>query len=85
MVDFIVREWLRQVLGNGAMTAGVGEDLWLFLVAFYADNGFVQAQCPVMLQTSLDTPISLFKHIGLRTNVSKTKTMVCVPGMIRTC
>ena len=67
------------------MTAGVGEDIRQFRAAFYADDGLVQSRCPVMMQTSLDTLVSLFKRVGLRTNVSKTKTMVCVPGQIRTC
>ena len=55
------------------MTAGVGEEICQFLAAFYADDGLVQARCPVMLQTSLDTLISLFDHVGLSTNVSKKK------------
>ena len=85
MVDAIVREWLRQTLGNGAMIAGVREEIRQFLVVFYANDGLLQLRCPIRLQTSLDTLVSLFEHVGLRTNVSKTKTMVCVPGRIRTC
>ena len=34
---------------------------------------------------SLDTLVSLFKRVGLRTYVSKTKTMVCVLGRIKIC
>ena len=72
-------------LDNGAMIAGVGEEIRQFLAAFYANNGMVQSRCLVRLQTSLDTLVSLFERLGLRINVSKTKAMVCVPGSIRTC
>ena len=85
MIDAIMREWLRQTLGTGTMIAGVGEEIRQFLATFYADDGLVQLRCPVRLQTSLDTLVSLFERVDLRTNVSKTKTMVCVPGRIRTC
>ena len=67
------------------MTVGVSKEIRQFLVAFYADDGLVQSRDPARLQASLDTLVSLFKRVGLRTNVSKTKTMVCIPGRIRTC
>ena len=66
------------------MTVGVGEEIRQFLAAFYADDGLVQSRDPARLQASLDTLVSLFERVGLRTNVSKTKTMVCIPGRIRT-
>ena len=46
MVDAIVRKWLWQVLGDGAIPARVGEEIWQFLAAFYADDGMVQASSP---------------------------------------
>ena len=67
------------------MTVAVGEEIRLFLAAFYADDGLVQSRDPARLQASLDTLVSLFERVGLRTNVLKTKTMVCIPGRIRTC
>ena len=85
MVDVIVREWLRPILGNESTTARVGEEIRQFQAAFYADNWLVQLRDPVRLQTLLDTLVSLFGSISLRTNVLKTKTIVCVPGRIRTC
>ena len=42
MVDAVVREWLRQTLGNEAMTSGIGEEIRSFLAAFYADDGILQ-------------------------------------------
>ena len=85
MVDAIVREWLRRTIGDGAMAAGIGEEIRSFLAAFYADDGLIQSRDPARLQTSLDTLVSLFERVSLRTNTSKTKTMVWVPGRIRTC
>ena len=85
MVDGVVQEWLRRTIGDGAMTVRVGEEIRQFLAAFYANNGLVQSRDPARLQASLDTLVSLFKRVGLGTNVSKTKTMVCIPGRTRTC
>ena len=84
MVDAIVREWLRLVLGDEVAASGVGERIRQFLVAFYADDGLVQSSNPTVLQKSFDMLIALFERVGLVTNTSKTKTMVCIPGRIRT-
>ena len=83
MVYAIVREWLRRTIGDGAMTVGISEEIRSFLAVFYADDGLIQSGDPARLQTLLDTLVSLFERVGLRTNTSKTKTMVCVPGRIR--
>ena len=45
----------------------------------------VQSRDPVRIQASLDTLVALFERVGLRTNISKTKMMVCIPGRIRIC
>ena len=37
-----------------------------------------------MLQDSVNSLVALFERVGLKTNTSKTKAMVCVPGKIRT-
>ena len=55
MVDASVREWLRRTLGNGVMIVGVGEEIWQFLAAFYADDRLVQSRNPVRLQALLGT------------------------------
>ena len=66
------------------MSVWVGEEVRQFLTAFYASNKPVQLRDPVRLEASLDTLIAPFERVGLRTDVSKTKTMVCVLGRIRT-
>ena len=83
MVDAIVREWLRQTLGEEAARLGIGEKVTEFLAAFYADDGLVQSRRPILLQKSADILVGLFERVGLITNTQKTKAMVCVPGKIR--
>jgi hypothetical protein len=82
-VDCVVREWLRQVLGEGVSRDGVGDLVRDQCIAFFVDNGLVAARCPEWLQTSFNILITLFERIGLRTNAEKTKVMMCLPGKIR--
>ena len=57
---------------------------WLkILVAFYVNDELIASWDPVWLQESFDILIRLFERIGLFTNLSKTKVMVCIPGQIR--
>ena len=43
MVDAVLREWLRQVLGVDATMHGYGEEVQTFFAIFYADNGLIAA------------------------------------------
>ena len=61
---------------------GIGEEVWRFLVAFYADDGLIQSRYSVLLQSSFVILISLFDLLGLKTNTTKTKGIVCVPRKI---
>jgi hypothetical protein len=83
MVDVVVREWLRQILGDEAAKSGYGILVESFLAIFYADDALVASRCPQQLQTAIDILVGLFERVGLHTNTLKTKTMVCVPGKIR--
>ena len=51
-----------------------------FLAAFYTNDGLIQSRSPVLLQSSFDILIGPFDRVGLKTNTTKTKVMVCVPG-----
>jgi hypothetical protein len=82
-VDAVVREWLHQALGDEAAREGIRDDVAEWLVAFYIDNGLVTSRDPVWLQLSFDILVSLFERIGLHTNATKTKVMMCIPGRIR--
>ena len=83
MVDAVVREWLRQALGEEAAKNGVAEMARTFIVLFYVDDGYIASRDPVFLQTCLDILVGIFERVGLFTNVKKTKAMTCLPGKIR--
>jgi hypothetical protein len=82
-VNCVVREWLRQVLGEDVAQDGVGNLVRNQCIAFFVDDGLVAARCPEWLQSSFDILITLFEWIGLWTNAKKTKVMTCLPGKIR--
>ena len=56
----------------------------LLFAIFYADDAYIAARCPKLLQTAFDALIKLFERVRLRTNTSKTKVKTRVPGKIRT-
>jgi hypothetical protein len=82
-VDAVVREWLRQCLGDNAARMGIGEAVRDHVLVFFVDDGLVVARCPEWLQSSFTILIHLFESIGLKTNAAKTKDMTCLPGKIR--
>ena len=84
MVDAIVREWLHQVLGDEVEMSGIGAEIILFLVAFYAANGLIQSRDMALLQSSFDILVKIFERVGLSNNITKTVSVVSVPGKIRT-
>ncbi len=77
-VDCVVKEWLRQVLGEDVARDGVGDLVHDQCIAFFVDDRLVAARCPEWLQSSFNILITLFERIGLRTNAEKTKVMTCV-------
>ncbi len=82
-VDAVVREWLHQVLGEEAAHNGLGDQVAEILVAFYVDDGLIASRDWDWLQKSFGVLIGLFERIGLFTNATKTKAMVCIPGRIQ--
>jgi hypothetical protein len=84
MVDAIVPEWFRQVLGDEVARDGVGEAVQLFIALFYVDNGRIGSRDPEQVQRAFDILIDLFERVGLFTNVGNMKAMICIPGRIRT-
>ena len=87
MVDAIVREWLRQVLGEEYSLPEVEIDwivrLFTALSLFYADDGYIASTDAELLQRSVDILTDLIDRVGLKTNVAKTKIMTCVDARIR--
>eukprot|EP00956_Cyclotella_meneghiniana_P003690 scaffold4479_cov46-Cyclotella_meneghiniana.AAC.3 len=84
LVDAIVREWLRQILGDEAAAEGVGAAVSVFLALFYIDDGVIASIDPEYLQEAIDILVDLFEHVGLNTNTKKTEAITCIPGRIRT-
>ena len=84
MVDTVVREWLRIMLGPDAARDGYGDKIRTLMAFFYADDALLASQDPILLQRAPDVIVGLFERVGLCTNTSKTKVMICVPGRIRT-
>jgi hypothetical protein len=85
LVDAVVREWFCQLCDGGIMDP---EELDLLMVAFFTifhvDNAYLAARDPNFLQVALNSLVSLFEHVGLKTNVKKMQTMICTPGQITT-
>jgi hypothetical protein len=55
-----------------------------FFAIFYVDDVYLASQDAGFLQHALDAFVELFERVGLQTNTSKTLTMICTPGRIRT-
>lgn len=85
MVDAVVREWLRIVLGDEYTMPEMEIDgvARLFTALFYADDGYIASSDEETLQRSVDVLTGLFDRVGLKTNVDKTKVMTCVDARIR--
>jgi hypothetical protein len=84
MVDIMVREWLQIRKDKSGLE---GEELdkmmdTLFAI-FYVDDAYIAAWDPVFLQRAIDSLVSTFERVGLETNISETKAMICTPVKIR--
>jgi hypothetical protein len=71
------------MLGEEATRNGLGDCVAEILVAFYIDDGLIASCNPVWLQASFNVLVGLFERIGLFTNATKTKAMVCISGQIQ--
>ena len=49
MVDVIIQEWIRQVIGDEAARSGIGEEGQRFRAAFYAGDRLIQLRDPFLL------------------------------------
>ena len=85
MVDAVVREWLRQVLGEEVASGELGLEIRRLLTCFYVDDGVLASTDPTFLQDAFDRLVDLFERVGSRTNTTKTEAMTFLPGKIRTC
>jgi hypothetical protein len=76
LVDAVVWEWMQQLEEDG--------DIATFFAIFYVNNAFLASRDAGFLQHTLTLLVDLFKRVGLQANTTKTQTLVCTPGHIRT-
>jgi hypothetical protein len=80
-----VQEWIRQLWQGGEYKE---EELSEFMATsfaiFYVGNAYLASRDARFVQHVLDILIDLFKRVGLQMNTSKTQTMICMLGRIRT-
>jgi retron-type reverse transcriptase len=71
VVDAVVREWYHRLEQDGLATK-VG-------ALFYADDGHFYSHDADALERATELIVELFESIGLQTNTTKTKAMICAP------
>jgi hypothetical protein len=85
LVDAVVREWFWQLQESGEYKE---DELFgmmaAFFAIFYVDNAYLASWDTGFLRHALDILVNLFERVGLQTNTSKTLTMICTSGRIRT-
>jgi hypothetical protein len=85
MVDAVIREWIQQLQVDGDYKKReFAEYMATFFAIFYVDDAYLASWDAEFLQYVLTHLVHLFERIGLRMNMTKTQTMICTPGKIRT-
>ncbi len=85
MVDAVVREWFHQLqLGREYDEMEFAEYITTLFAISYVDDAYLASWDTEFLQYALTHLVCLFERIGLQTNTTKTQTMICTPGKIRT-
>ena len=59
--------------------------LWVAVehnIVLYADGGAISCHNPIWVQMAVMAVVRMFESLGLQTNLSKTKAMVCTSGII---
>jgi hypothetical protein len=62
---------------------GVGQDVGRPIRDLFVDDAYISAHNLIFLQRAIDGLVSTFERVGLETNISITKAMICTPGKIR--
>ena len=75
VVDCIVRHWFKT---SGISKLTVREAL----LVVYADDRLLSGRDAEWTQRAFNNLVSLFERMGLQTNETKTKAMICYPGYI---
>ena len=78
-VDAVVKHWVTAMV-KSAEERGEREQEGRHQAAlFYADDGMVASLYSCWIQGAFSDLFGLFDMVGLRTNVGKTVSMVCLP------
>jgi hypothetical protein len=72
IVDAIVRAWYHQLESENLSDK--------VRAVFFADDGHIYSNDAEALQRALEIIVQLFERMGLQTNPTKTKAMVCAPN-----
>jgi hypothetical protein len=69
--DAVIREWYHTLNSKGLSD--------IVHAIFYADDGHLYSNDADTLQRATDLIVDLFETVGLKTNPTKTKAMICAP------
>ncbi len=85
MVDAVVREWIQQLrVDRDYEEKEFAAYMATLFAIFYVDDAYLTSWDAEFLQYALTHLVHLFERIGLQTNRTKTQTMICTPGRIKT-
>ena len=82
--DNMVRNWLSMTVYDTLVAHDrLVRSLGCYMGMFYANDGLVGSWEPEGLQGAINVLICFFWWCGLVANISKSKSMTCQPGVIR--
>ena len=82
VADAVLREVLLEVCGPQEAQHGFGWSTGGQKIYFYEYHRQIAGRNPIWVQTALTAMVRMFDRLGLQTNLSDTKSMVCTPGFI---
>ena len=82
MVDAVARAVLSEVYGPPELQHSLGWSAGERNLVFYADDVRIAGQYHIWVQDALTVTVAMFKRVGLKNNMEKTKSTVCNPGYI---
>ena len=75
VVDAVVRHWVTLAVEDAEKRGERGKEGRHQAALFYADDGMLASSNPRWLQWAFNDLVSLFKCVGIHTNVGKTVRM----------
>ena len=82
VVDAVVRATLEEVCGPQEARHGMGWEAGERNLTFYVDNRRIVGRDHTWVQEALVVSVAMLQHMGLETNLEKTKDLVCTSGYI---